>query len=241
MTGYLIVAELASATGLDKDNFVNTFFCDGDVLADADLDALLVKFADFYNVVPTGQAASIAQSLSLHLSRAADACKLRGTFVPEAAMHGNVKGDPTTWIGSPQREIPFTLAARGAGEPTLPSEVALKITFEGLGREDQPVEGPGGAHPRARYTGGIYLGPFTSASLSGDTIARPPQALIDRCLQAVADLKAATEAGANPRQLSVWSRKSGLAHHVFKASCDNAWDTIRRRGEAATARTRVIV
>jgi hypothetical protein len=108
------------------------------------------------------------------------------------------------------------------------------------------VEFAPGARPRSRDRGRIYVGPLTN-SLEAFQF----DALTKRCFVSAQfrdDLTKAAHAlfvelqGVAPVwNWVVWSRKKADISVVASASVDDGWDTQRRRGERAVAKTLVAI
>ena len=117
--------------------------------------------------------------------------------------------------------ITFPVAAS-----SLPLEVALVLSFQAA-----PVSGS----PAARRRGRLYIGPLGQNALS-NTTGRPTTGLIDAMATAAAALRLASDATAD-WSWAVWSGVDSAAREVFRGWVDNDFDTQRRRGQQATART----
>lgn len=122
---------------------------------------------------------------------------------------------------------PLQLQADAAPN-TLPQEVALCMSFQG--------ERLSGLN-QARRRGRIYLGPFGS-SAADTTGGRPSNSLITGLAAAAGGMYTASEAAIEWKWgvISEADATPGFAR-VRDGWIDNAWDTQRRRGEVATART----
>jgi hypothetical protein len=200
-----------------EDVVVNTFHFDSASVDDAAVDVIRDQLVEFYNVATTGQTPggpNIASYLSQWLSRATNACKIKVYNL----------ADPLPRI---VRERSWTLAAAAGSAIELPAEVALCASFyAGLNRP--------------RYRGRVYLGPFTTVSGSdvvtgGPERATPTVALIDSVAGSLKRLIL------NPltQNLAVYSQLDGVARVVTNGWVDDAWDTVRSRGQAATRRVMV--
>lgn len=241
MPNSLITATLPNVNGLVEDEVVNAFAIRGlDAGATApQISGCLNAIKDFYTGLAAGQVAQVGAYLSDSISRAALACTLKAYDIT-----GFEDGTPH---GSPFASATFTMTDAGDSNQ-LPHEVAFVATLEALGRDSSPVTAPDGADPDAlidrpkqRHTGRIYLGPvcqFAVDSLGAQ--ARPKAQFMTDVRLAVdkidSDLFAAGAFG-----LGVWSRKDAIVRQVVAVSTDDAWDTQRRRGVAATARTRLTI
>lgn len=123
----------------------------------------------------------------------------------------------------PFAERTWNFASAPAGS-TLPSEVALVLSFQGS---------RAAGFPQARRRGRIYIGPlFTTVNSTG----RPRQADIDALCLAASDLE--DDIRAIPGHVwSIWSTVDQDMVEVQNGWVDNAFDTQRRRGIEVTART----
>lgn len=235
----LVTVTLPSSTGMAEDGIVNQFALVGDPGEyDTDFELLRTAFANFYNAVPSGASVNVASLLSPVLSRTTLA-----SVVKLYDIEGHLSGTPH---GSPIAEGGFTLAAAGAGTP-LPSEVALVFTLETASRAASPVEvadsgdsGTARDRPKMRHTGRIYLGPLgsiTTRVVSG--VCRPTDNATDVPRLAFSVLQTAIEGIAAGGSLGVWSRKDAIVRPAAFVSCDDAFDTQRRRGEGPKNRYRM--
>jgi hypothetical protein len=236
----LATVTFPNVTGVVEDSVVNNFtlpFLD-DAASNPEMSDTTNAIVAFYNSVASGASAAIGTYLSDALSRAASACTIRYYDIS-----GHLDGSPH---GSPWAIANWTLTGASSSNQ-LPHEVAFCVTMEAFGRSDAAVEAPDGAdsdflidRPKQRRTGRIYLGPLTAgASDSTASQCRPlAQFMTDVRAAMLALDNALFLAGAGG--LGVWSRKDAAVMGLEAISTDDAWDTQRRRGVAATARTRVL-
>jgi len=143
-------------------------------------------------------------------------------------------------MADPEPRVPVSIEplilTPGTGDPGLPAEVAVCLSFRGAV--------PSGAN-RARRTGRIYLGPFTTGVLeiaTGDTrVSTTFAGFVDDGLDSL------TVPVDNGGRIWTWSVYSPStvgggsnpnlgAFHVETVWMDNAFDTQRRRGSRPTAR-----
>lgn len=144
-------------------------------------------------------------------------------------------------VGSPIAEanvLGFTASSADA----LPHEVALALTFHadltGI-PESVPggVVGPeGDTHPRARRRGRIYLGPLNVNTVDG-TSGRPSASFRTSVAAAGVRLRDNLDLQTGGIQWVVFSPTDWVARPVVNGWVDNAFDTQRRRGVAASSRT----
>jgi hypothetical protein len=242
MTSVHFRAELKSQTGLDRDTFVNTFNVTGLPNSSySTLDAVADAIVDFYNVIPTGGLVSIASMLSETVSRAS-----LGLVIKAYDVTAVLGGTPA---GSPDYTALNTMTTVAGSSNNLPAEVAFAVTLEAVGRSASLTEVPDGAdadsapdRPKQRHTGRIYLGPFNDNVLDDSSgVVRPHAALRDTARLAVKKLDATIRAFDSSAGLAVWSRKNAAMYRLEAVSTDNAFDTMRSRGEAASARTRTLL
>nr|CRY97793.1 hypothetical protein [uncultured prokaryote] len=109
--------------------------------------------------------------------------------------------------------------------PPLPPEVALCLSFQG-----DPFSGD----PQSRRRGRIYVGPLRANE--SDSSGRPISALINRLADAGANLLDDIAANTDSAW-SVYSPTAGGTVIITNGWVDNEYDTQRRRGRKATART----
>lgn len=220
---------LKNDTAIDRDKVVNTFAF-SDVVVDQDREDIFDALVRFYNVAAGAPAFSIASQLSPALNTGALQSEMR---MYDIRLH--LDGSPH---GSPIDTRLWTLGASAAAA-ALPSEVAMALTLEAIGWDQQPVEGAAGVRPRSRFRGRLYLGPWgTGVNEMNAGVSRPSGDLRDVCFAAAARLKAdAVATGAN---WCLWSRARAACTPIVSASSANDWDTMRSRGERASARGRLV-
>lgn len=137
----------------------------------------------------------------------------------------------------------------------MPSEVSCCLSFR-----NNSGSVPGGGNfgsPLAQRRGRIYFGPCSvdMSQPDGSIVPRPHATLIDRLNAAAFGMIDPTPddnewviysrpfAGRpfterpNKKPLPALPARQGQAYFVEQSWVDNAWDTQRRRGEKATART----
>lgn len=205
--GFLFQVALAHDSGLPEDVSVNTFHTGAASMTPTDFTDWCGMLEDLYTAVYVGN--NIFGFLS-----------------------NNLSGDVTIKsydLSAPEPRAPegvFTDTWTGLGISALPSEVAVCLSYQG----DQ-ISGA----PQARRRGRIYLGPLAYAAAESNTIAKPADDLIATVCAAADAFRAATAGAGQP--WAVYSRVDDAFVNVTNGWVDNAFDTQRRRGEAATART----
>lgn len=115
-----------------------------------------------------------------------------------------------------------TLTVGGA---PLPTEVALCVSFQAPRQSGQS---------QARRRGRLYFGPLAANNVHTD--GRPNSAVLAQYGTGVQNLLDASQA-ATTWAWVVYSRANAAAIEVTSAWIDNEFDTQRRRGREATART----
>lgn len=115
-------------------------------------------------------------------------------------------------------------SATPASVSGMPAEVALVVSFEAL-----PVSG----EVQARRRGRIYMPWLTDTA---NTVGRPEETFVNGVCESFTEFLAAADASTSTDWV-IWSPTNESAVGVARGWVDNAWDTQRRRGFAATTRT----
>ena len=170
----------------------------------------------------------MASFLSPALSRAANAHLMSMYYLSVDGGGG---------LGAPVREMPFALAAAGAGAGSYPSEVAtcLSVTATATGI---PEHAPGGARPKSRHRGRIFIGPVSN--LTSATVGATSEIVVSdpyRQVLAAAATKLIEEAGQNNITWVIWSRTDNALRPITGGFVDDAYDTVRSRGQKPSTRT----
>lgn len=200
-----------------EDVVVNTWHFDSASSDDTAADVIRDQLVEFYNVGTTGTPSGgpIAEYISNNISRNVNACRIKVYDLADAKPRV-------------ARERLWTLGPALTGDPMeLPSEVALCASFyAGVNRK--------------RYRGRVYLGPFLATALidvneGGPQRSAPTPTLVDRIAGSLKRLIV------NPltQNLAVYSEVDGIARTVTNGWVDDAWDTIRSRGQDAQRRVTV--
>jgi len=245
MPPILMVVTLAHTSGFAEDDVVNTWAVstpDVNFNLPVQSDPIFGAVADFYRQPPPNMGNSVGGFLSAGIRRDPFAHSIKAYN-----LAGNLDGSPH---GSPVGEFKFTLPAALNGPP-LPEEVALALTLRAAGWTDRLAEAPDGPdpdsapeRPRSRQSGRVYVGPFQSFGAETVNGRSRPTAELRSNLTWGAETMRRALALQNSR-LCVWSRKEATFHPIVvdgapsqgSFSCDNAWDTQRRRGASPTIRT----
>jgi hypothetical protein len=234
--------ELASISGIPEDTVLNQFVVANHVPADgaAAHGDLCDAITDFYNLA-TPSGIQIGSMIGGSRSRAFGGLTVK-------------LYDITTHLGGGSFGSPFYVfqdnLVGADGSANLPEEVAAVLTLRGQGWDTAAVEAPDGGdpgvakdRPRQRHTGRIYLGPLKASCLVTDATtgitrlnAGGAGAFVQTVLNRTQQLQDDLQAIDPTYTLAVWSKVDGIARTVVQAEMDNAFDTQRRRGPAATAR-----
>lgn len=200
MPTYRHVVRLPYASGLPADVAVNVFHSLGNNDGEATtFSGHLVTFYNAIDAILSGLLSNVASAATVTTYRVADA--------PPRA---------------PVQILPFTLVT---SVNTLPPEVAVTVSFQGLKVSGQP---------QARRRGRVFLGPM--ANINDLTTGRPTGANVTTIATA-ADALLTSSLTAGSAIWSVYSPTSGNTTIVNNGWVDNEFDTIRERGRPATSRT----
>jgi hypothetical protein len=230
--------------GLPRDQACSTFHFD--VASADDADAAATDVVEFYSQVIAGQ----ARALGTWMSPLYDNVYAKAYMVDDVLV-----GDKVVSNSGPPVAVTLTasLGAKMDLQP-LPAEVALCMSFRS---NTVPTI------PKARRTGRIYFGPLNKAAIAAlnNNIARPTTDLTADLRLAAERLKdnaithgytwgvysrpyAGRDAVERPGRTTLPAlpaRPNGTFHAIDQVWTDDAFDTQRRRGERATAKTIVNV
>lgn len=228
------------ANGFPRDGVCSTFhFLDAD--DNADPGALATDVLDFYTVQAPTASVALGAWMSSQFTDVYAKCYEVNDVIVDGRLVSNAGEPLATTL---ERPMPAVLDPEA-----LPAEVAVCLSV----RNTTDV-----GEPRARRTGRIYFGPLNDAATT-DTphvVARPHVTLLADLRIAADKLK--DDALANGGEWCVYSRPYGgrgpverpgrttlpalpargaAAHVINQVWTDDAFDTQRRRGERATAKT----
>lgn len=207
MAIYRVQVAIPRTTNLPEDVAVNTFhFRRGTTAEDAFLDTVQERLGGFYSDLVDGGV------MSNQLNMQAARLKVYDLADPEPRV--------------PVRDDVLSDTIANSTEDPLPSECAIVVSWTG-----ERLSGI----PAARTRGRTYVGPISrSTQKLGDrdrlddtkqvTIANAAEAMIDAFTL-------------DPEEgLVIYSHTGAIASLVVGGYVDNAYDTQRRRGKAATSR-----
>lgn len=226
MTTVQTMVTIPADSAIPADAVVNTFcFENVDITTAADLDDIEDALLDFYD--SNGGAGSSITSFLGNAQNNAYTVK-----------HYDVDADEPR---APLRTTVLTMVNQTiSGSDTLPEEVALCVSFQGVGESGTP---------QSRRRGRIFLGPFINTVGTITPLGRPAATLIVTVKNAADRLLGTSNAAgwfwavfSRPKLATVNKNgspnpaRAGNAVRVDNGWVDNAWDTQRRRGLKPTSR-----
>lgn len=230
MTLLRATVTLDPVSGIDRDEVQNVWHFNTAVAQDATHRGKVFTFlSGFYGL--------LAPNLSSYVSRLTNAHKIVLRSVTPGAF-----GDDDDVVSPIIAESRFTIGAVSGGIP-LPVEVACALSFEGVtaGVAEEAIEGT--VRPAARRRGRVFIGPLTSTVIIAETTSNRPKfsdtfrnAVLDAYDAQLPGLKTGTSTDMVDHV--VYSRANAFAHPVVETSVNDEPDTVRRRGQLTTVRTR---
>lgn len=208
MSTFLATASFVHDSGLPEDRSVNTWHFEATNPLPTDLQNMQDMLEDFYTVVPAGGSTFIMSYMSLLLTGRCDV-NIYDLSAP-----------------SPRVPVHTGFFTQSVDSTALPSECALVLSIEGAVSSGQIA---------ARRRNRKYIGPLGQDALNPAT-GRPSATF-------VSDLARAAKAFliASGNSLTVdwvgYSETNADEFDIIGGWVDNAFDTQRRRGEAASSRT----
>ena len=172
-----------------------------------DFDNVRDMLADFYTAAPSGGGSALSTFYS-------------PTGTGPVQVKAYALEDPIP--RAPVYESTFAMSFSGTN--ALPSEVALVVSFQAARSSGMN---------QARRRNRVYLGPLATAANGSDG---RPAGIVTQAARAAGDLADAASSSVNWNWV-VWSPSESQDFQVDNGWVDNAWDTQRRRGVAATSRT----
>lgn len=207
-----------------KDDVVNTFhWSSPDNLTGAELTALGAALTSFYTAITSLLSPTVATAANAHTHK---------LYTVDVGLPGAEDDD----LVGPVAQIPFTLGAGGASP--IPSEVAICLSLAAVNIALVDEEGPG-TRPKSRYRGRVFLGPLATSTMNTEAtsnICRVDSGARTQIVNAAEAMMDAALANAGVT-LSVYSRADNLFRPVEQFKVDNAFDTVRSRGQRANAAT----
>lgn len=231
------VVELGRTSGIAADAINNDFYFynpTSSVIPSTLADDLRTVLVNTYNNVHSPSTVDIASLLSTVLSRTTNKCSIK--------FYEHALPDTWPWLwGSPFATRSWTLDPAGAGN-NLPSETALVLTYHAdltdvPETETNPSPPPAFIRPASRRRGRLYFGPFTTGALSQASPNFEPfpnTNLVGALCDGAKYLADNAPAG---WEWHVFSGADSDLYLVDGGFVDNAFDSQRRRGNAASSRT----
>jgi hypothetical protein len=211
---------LHSADGLPENYVVNNWhFLTAGAVTAGDADEIITRLTAVYH---DNHSPGLTHNIGEYLS-------------PAIALSGHEIKVYDTADASPRRPVKtgtFSLASRGASA-NIPEEVALCLSWQAA-----KVSGV----PQARRRNRVYFGPLCSTALAagGSPSFHPrPDATFMGTVLGIATYLMAQD-GVNGVTWCTYSKADSLGVQVNDAWVDDAWDTQRRRGTAATTRSTTV-
>jgi hypothetical protein len=207
---YRVAVNLQDISGLPRDQYESSFyFWDTEVLPPI-FTGWATALKNFYGNIANFLSPQLATSLStIKVYRMADT-RPRAPIFEESFN-------------------PF--ASTGAGSAALPAEVACCLSLQG------PVQ-PSPVKPQS-YRGRIFVGPLATAAMSSSTgvtkQSRPDPGFIASLYTAAVAI--GTAINTPTTEWVIRSEKQHMLYPVVSVSVDDAWDTMRSRGDRPTARS----
>lgn len=228
---YRVTNRLEMKSGSAQDAAVNVHHVisqlDGP-LGLTEMTEILTKFETFYKD-------SVGPYLSASVVRNANVHSL--TIARLDTNEGGVADDTLT----PPLLVRNYQITGTAPSTSLPPECAIAVSHRGM-IEGAPEES-GNTRPRSRRRGRFYVGPLANNAAitsSGSGVAEVAGGCINQLLAGFETLCESLAAESSPEErvsYGVYSPTGDTFYSVEQAHIDNAFDTIRRRGVAATSRT----
>jgi hypothetical protein len=214
------MVQLPGTSGLARDNVVNTFHFWCSVLDEGNLSHIRDMLSRFYNTTAAGGSGGISAYLSTAISRGTPVL-VKCYDLGDPVLH-NAEGKVTQQ--RPLHQASFNLASAGTGLGSLPSECAVTLSYYA-------------GQNQKRYRGRIFLGPMDR---SAQGAAEQGDSRVNASLQTLIQAKAselAADASFEGVRWGLFSTTDNVVRYPITGGwCDNAWDTIRKRGLKPTAR-----
>lgn len=219
-----------SNSDMSEDRYVNVFWINSTATpTDPVLQSWCAAVNNFYET----QVAPDSTSISRYLSHT-----IRGNVQSGTRIYSTVGPPPHP----PLMEVLHDTTSWDNGTTkSLPAEIACCISFEAA-----PIAGT----PMRRLRGRVYMGPFNDRAIAAaaENIASRPDDTMQQTFVSAAKAFHADLITKSAEWVQVSKMRGaaggtdGLAvASIVKVWCDDAWDTQRRRGDAATERTVVTV
>ena len=231
-------------SGLPRDHVVNTFHFETSDTGSTNLEVIAEMVRDFWEAVPSGLTDPLSNYFSDVIANTGHEVRMYPLDEATGVQLAGEGADPD-WT-----EVFDHLGRVGTAQGGLPSEVAACLSYK--------AATPGGV-PARRRRGRVFLGPWRLDVLAEEgTTERPyiPAGVRNQLIACGQDLRDAAIANSSP--WVVYSRpfagrfgavkdngdpkpdlpaRPGAAYNITDLWVDDAWDTVRKRGERAVVRT----
>lgn len=218
-TNYVCVAHLPARSGITADETQNVFAVTGpgaDVVADT--EGIAAKLQTFYRAIQGLLSPQLGSAPYITFYDATNALSL---------------SPPNNILGAPVNTFPFTWSGGFSGNANVEEcAITLSMKADMTGLTEYYLN----KRPRAHRRGRLYLGPLNTLPLSVD--ATTGRTLVSSSARTtIVDAATALRDAMSPYTWCIWSREDRAFYPVVNGWVDNAFDTQRRRGPKATART----
>lgn len=212
---YALQFSIPYFTGIPSDVVTNTFHFDWQASGDPDdseLENLADRVVDFYEDIYNEPGVG---NIAIWAKPELSTCKIYNLDdpLPRVPIYDEIR--PLTTIPDPSSTV-------------IPTEVACCLSYHGTFASGTP---------KASQRGRLYIGMLADICMTNglaNSFARPSNDFMQQLGFAASTL--ATPDLGNPFQWVVYSRKLEMTTIVTSGWVDNAFDTQRRRGQAASAR-----
>lgn len=225
---YRATVKLARRSGIVKDQAINVWHFEATEIGTGSAAPIANALAFFYS----------AGSLPAYFAHTTDRTNTTPHSVDISVVAPGGPGPGDDVRTKSVHLLPFSMVSVGATAVPLPAEVAVALSFRG-DIAGQVEEAPDGTRPASRRRGRIFLGPLNGSVVSQDSLGRAFVATEFRSVvnDAYQTMMIALNAASPTIYHVVYSPTAGSNARVSVLSMDDAFDTIRNRGEAATERT----
>lgn len=215
MTDIRVTVTTMKTGAIAKDRFVNTWCFTGTDSAATMATTAHTLLKDFYKVIATPATNAVGSYLSNALSRAFGDMILKSYNLADPM--------PRVPILTEGNNLPSSISSTLG----LPSEVAVCLSFQAARQSGVS---------QARRRGRVFIGPLGPGVQAGAATVFPTVDTAFSLALRSAALRMVT-AGTAGTSWAVWSPTSGVARVVANGWVDDAFDTQRRRGIAASTRS----
>jgi hypothetical protein len=218
---------LSKISGKPEDEVCNVWhFATGGVITAADMTPVGDGLVALYNAIGSRLGGSVTRAALAHR-------------IEFAQVTAGAAGPADDTVSALLGFRDFTIADGSIAVTDLPAEVAVALSFRG-DVTDVAEEAPGGLiRPRSRRRGRVFLGPWNATATAREAssfravVAPVVSEAIRTGYLALID---AINGPARVVNHVVYSPTSALTHVVTRIHVDDAFDTIRSRGEKALFR-----